>query len=68
MLIVFGIDETNRIVFGIICQGRRQKPTKQVMSSNKSSTFRPHRRQMAHWKHCQMTRLINVQDKNQQST
>ena len=48
--------------------GRRQIPTKPVMSSNKSSTFRPHRRQMTRWKHRQMTHLIHVQDKNQQST
>ena len=48
--------------------GRRQIPTKTVMSSNKSSTFCPHFCQMTCQKHRQMTHLMHVQDKNQQST
>ena len=40
---------------------RRQIPTKPIMSSNKSSTFRPHRRQINRQKHRQMTHLIYVQ-------
>ena len=52
--------------------GRRQIPTKQVISSNKSSTFSPHFRQMTRWKHRRkhrrMTHLIHVQGKNQQIT
>ena len=48
--------------------GRRQIPTKPVMSFNKSSTFCPHRHQMIHRKHRQMTHLIHLKRKNQQST
>ena len=48
--------------------GRRQITTKPVMSSNKSSTFRPHRRHMTRRKHRWMTHLIHVQDKNQKIT
>ena len=48
--------------------GRSQITTKTVISSNKSSTFRSHRRHMNCQKHHRMTHLIHVQGKNQQST
>ena len=48
--------------------GRRQIPTKPVILSNKSSTFRTHFRPVTRRKHRQMTHLIHVQGKNQQST
>ena len=44
--------------------GRRQILTKPVMSSNESSTFRPHCNQMTRQKHCRMAHLIHVQEKN----
>ena len=47
---------------------KRQIPTKPVMSSNKSSTFRPHCHQITRRKHLRMTNMIYVQGKNQQST
>ena len=48
--------------------GRSQITTKTVISSNKSSTFCPHSRQMTRWKHRRITHMIHVQGKNQQST
>ena len=48
--------------------GISQIPTKPVMSSNKSSTFRPRCHQITCQKHRRMTHLIYVQGKIQQST
>ena len=48
--------------------GRWQITTEPVMSSNKSSTFSPHRHQMIRRKHRRTTHLIHVQGKKQQIT